>query len=126
MSDDIEPESLSSPRESRYCVVFCTCPDQASAESIADMLVKNRLAACVNILPGITSIYQWQGKLEKSQELLLIVKSRSSVFDAVKNAILKLHPYELPEIISIPLLNGFSNYLSWIDDNIDEDAVPPS
>jgi len=90
------------------------------------MLVTNKLTACVNIVPGITSVYQWQGNLEKSQELLLIAKSRSELFSRVENAILAHHPYELPEIISIPLQSGFSNYLSWIDDNIDENAVSDS
>lgn len=103
---------------SDYCIVLCTCPDAKSAESIADNLVENQLAACVNIVSGMTSVYRWKGKIEKSQELLLIVKSKSAVFSTVKNAILKIHPYELPEIISIPLQNGYSDYLSWIDNNI--------
>ena len=123
---DIDSNKKSSQNESRYCVVLCTCPDLTSAESIANMLVKNKLAACVNIVPGLTSIYQWKGNLEKSQELLLIIKSKSAVFSTVENVIRKHHPYELPEIISIPLKSGFSNYLSWIDDNIDENAVPAS
>lgn len=126
MPEDIKRETNRSPGKSRYCIVLCTCPDLASAESIANMLVKNGLAACVNMIPGITSVYQWQDKLEKSQEIMLLVKSRSDVFSAVETTILKHHPYELPEIISIPLLNGFSNYLAWIDDNIDEGALPPS
>lgn len=100
-----------------HCIVLCSCPDQASAETIADALVKSKLAACVNIVPGVTSLYQWQGNLEKSQELLLLIKSKPKVFKAIETAILKHHPYELPEIISIPILNGLSNYLSWIDDN---------
>lgn len=123
---DIESDKNAGRNPDRYCVILCTCPDQTSAELIANTLVKNKLAACVNIVPGLTSIYQWQGNLEKSQELLLIIKSRSEVFSSVENAILTHHPYELPEIISIPLKNGFSNYLSWIDDNIDKNAVPES
>jgi len=112
--------------ENGYCVVLCTCPNEVSAETIANTLVREKLAACVNIVPGLTSIYQWQGNLEKSQELLLVIKSKSDVFSNVENAILAHHPYELPEIISIPIVNGFSNYLAWIDDNIDQDAVPAS
>ena len=102
-----------------YCIVLSTCPDQASAEALATRLVESKLAACVNVVPGITSIYQWKGKTEKGQELLLVIKSKPDVFESVKNAILEQHPYELPEIISIPLLNGFSNYFSWIDENVD-------
>ena len=117
--NDIEHER----RGKDYCIVLCTCPDQASAEAIASLLVNNRLAACVNIVSGISSIYQWQGKLEKSQEQLLVIKSKPAVFEGLKTAILEHHPYELPEIISIPLHSGFSNYLSWIDENIDEDCI---
>lgn len=123
---DIDSDKNTGNTPDRYCVILCTCPDRTSAELIANTLVTNKLAACVNIVPGITSIYQWQGNLEKSQELLLIVKSRSELFSSVENAILTHHPYELPEIISIPLQNGFPNYLSWIDNNIDENAVPAS
>jgi len=110
----------------QYCIVLCTTPDQQSAESIAKQLVTERLAACVNIVPSITSIYQWNGNLEKSQEILLIAKSRTEMFDSVKNAILALHPYELPEIIGIPLQNGHANYLAWIDANIDIEDIPAS
>ena len=109
-----------------YCIVLCTCPDQASAETLANRLVDNKLAACVNIVPGITSIYQWKGKTEKGQELLLVIKSKPGVFESVKNTILEQHPYELPEIISIPLQSGFSNYLSWIDENVVGKGAEPA
>ncbi|WP_455202688.1 divalent-cation tolerance protein CutA [Kaarinaea lacus] len=105
-------------KNSEICLVLSTCPNQDVAESIAVMLVENKLAACVNIVPGLTSVYEWQGNIEKSQEHLLIVKTRSTAFHAVETAILDRHPYELPEIISIPLNNGLANYLSWIDDNV--------
>ena len=101
-----------------YCLVLTTCPNQESAESIAMKLVETKLAACVNIVPGLTSVYEWQGKIEKSQEYLLFIKSKSIAFSAVESAIMECHPYELPEIISIPLNNGLANYLSWIDDNV--------
>lgn len=119
-------EQHSNQIQDNYCIALCTCPDQESSEKIANALVEKKLAACVNLLPGITSVYQWQGNLEKSQEYLLIIKSKSKLFDNLEKAILALHPYELPEIISIPLQKGFSNYLSWIDDNIDEDATSVS
>jgi len=116
---DIEHKCEKMAEGSDYCIVLCTYPDQASAEAFANELVKNKLAACVNIVPGITSIYQWKGKLEKGQELLVVIKTKSAVFKAIETAILSHHPYELPEIISIPLINGLPNYLSWIDDSID-------
>ena len=101
-----------------YCLVLSTCPNQESAESIARQLVENKLAACVNIIPGLTSVYEWQGNIETSQEHLLLVKTKTTAFQAVETSILSRHPYELPEIISIPLNNGLANYLSWIDDNV--------
>jgi len=111
-TQDMQGKSL------EYCLILSTCPNQESAESIAMKLVENKLAACVNIVPGLTSVYEWQGNIEKSQEYLLIVKTTSAAFQAVETAILDRHPYELPEIISIPLNNGLANYLSWIDDNV--------
>jgi len=116
----------SSNYQNKYCVVLCTCPNQVSAETIANVLVTEKLAACVNIIPGITSVYTWQGSLEKSQELLLVIKSKVGAFSNVENAILAHHPYELPEIISIPIENGLSGYLSWIDENTDKGALPTS
>ncbi len=101
-----------------YCLVLSTCPNQESAESIARLLVENKLAACVNIVPGMTSVYEWKGKIETSQEHLLIIKTKTTAFQAVETSILSNHPYELPEIISIPLISGLANYLSWIDDNV--------
>ena len=98
-----------------YCLILSTCPSKESAESIAMILVENKLAACVNIIPGLTSVYEWQGKIEKSQEHLLIAITRSTAFQAVETAILERHPYELPEIISVPIENGLRNYLDWID-----------
>ena len=103
---------------SEYCIVLCTCPDQGSATRIASMLVENKLAACVNIVPGLTSVYEWKGNIENAQEQLLIAKTKSTAFQAVANAILDIHPYELPEIISIPINNGLAGYLSWIDSNV--------
>ena len=110
------PDTDGNPQ--RYCIVLSTCPDQGVAESIAATLVENKLAACVNIVPGLTSVYEWQGNVEKSQEHLLIAKTTITIYQAVENAILENHPYELPEIISIPINNGLANYLSWIDDTI--------
>jgi len=102
----------------QYCIVLSTCPNQEVAETIAEALVAGKLAACVNIVPGITSVYEWQGNIEKSQEHLLIAKTTISTYPAVENAILERHPYELPEIINIPINNGLANYLSWIDSNV--------
>lgn len=84
------------------------------ASSIADSLVNNKLAACVNIVKGIESVYQWQGKIEHDKEILLIIKTKQSLFSPVEQAIQKQHNYELPEIIAVPIEAGEKNYLNWI------------
>lgn len=96
-------------------ITFCTCPDQESAEKIARLLVERNLAACVNILPGLTSIYRWQGQIQSAQEHLLLIKSNKGCYQAVETALLENHPYELPEIIAIPVEHGLPEYLHWID-----------
>ena len=95
-------------------VTFCTCPDKATAEKIARVLVEGALAACVNILPNITSIYSWQGQIESAEEYLLIIKSPQKGYQAIESAILNQHPYELPEIIAVPIAHGLPEYINWI------------
>ncbi len=96
-------------------LIFCTCPDQQIAKRIAECLVRDKFAACVNIVPGITSIYEWQGKIESTQEHLLIIKSCAEKFSAIESKIKQLHPYELPEILAVPIERGLPEYLQWID-----------
>ncbi len=96
-------------------IILCSCPDQKTAGHIAEHMIKHRLAACVNIVPGITSVYQWQGKLESAQEHLLIIKSHSDKYQAIETKIKQIHPYELPEIIAVPIEHGLPEYLQWID-----------
>ena len=103
--------------QDQYQLVLCTCPDQGSAQTIAEHLIDQGLAACVNILPGITSIYSWQGKRESAQELLLVIKTTKDVYGALEKAIIGLHPYELPEIIAVDIENGNAGYLNWISEN---------
>lgn len=98
-----------------YQIIFCTCPDQKTAEQIASLLVEQKLAACVNIIAGVTSVYEWQGKIETSQEQLLIIKSHADKYDAIENKIKTNHPYELPEIIAVPIDRGLPDYLQWIN-----------
>ena len=95
-------------------VVYCTCPDSATAERIAETVVGEQLAACVNIAPGLTSIYRWQGQVQRDAELLLIIKTRSARYPALEARIRELHPYEIPEIIALPVQAGLAAYLHWI------------
>jgi len=97
-----------------YIIVLTTCNSSELASSIAETLVKQKLAACVNIVNGVESVYQWQGKIERDQEILLTIKTRQSLFSQVEQAIAGLHSYELPEVIAVPIVSGTKIYLNWI------------
>ncbi len=96
-------------------LIYCTCPNADVAARIARHLVSERLAACVNILPGVCSVYQWQGEIETAEEHLLLIKSPQAGYVAIEAAIKALHPYEIPEIIAVSIENGSADYLQWID-----------
>jgi len=96
-------------------VVFSTASSSEEAEKIARALVNDRLAACVNVIPSVRSFYRWQGKIEDSPEFLLLIKSSRERFDVLRVAIEKLHSYEVPEVIAMPVVDGARNYLNWMD-----------
>ena len=96
-------------------VVLCTCPDDAAADRIASALVAERLAACVNRIPGIMSTYRWKGAVCRDDEFLLVIKTTRERFDAVRGRIVALHPYELPEVIAVDIAHGHAPYLAWIE-----------
>ena len=91
-------------------------PDEASAERIARALIENRHAACVNCLPAVTSIYRWQGDIEETVEIPLLIKCTRSRYPDVEAIIRELHPYTTPEIVAVAVEAGFAPYLRWIDD----------
>ncbi|HQZ16774.1 MAG TPA: divalent-cation tolerance protein CutA [Vicinamibacteria bacterium] len=95
-------------------VVLCTVPADFDAERLARELVERSLAACVQIGPGVTSVYRWQGALEKSAEKILLIKSRTGLFGALEAAIKARHPYQVPEIIALPVSDGHAPYLEWL------------
>ncbi len=105
-------------------VVVVTCGSSEEAERIARALVEARLAACVNILGPIRSIYRWEGKLNDDQEVLLIIKTSRSLFDQVRRAVEKAHSYEVPEVICLPIIDGAPNYLNWLTDSVAESEQP--
>ncbi|MGD9488792.1 MAG: divalent-cation tolerance protein CutA [Calditrichaceae bacterium] len=98
-------------------IVFCTVPSTEIADIIASKLVENKLAACCNILPGMKSVYRWKEKIESSKEVLLLIKSTENNFKRLESEVRILHPYEVPEIISVTVQNGLPEYVEWIKQN---------
>jgi len=96
-------------------VVFSTCDSEEQAGRIAHALLDQRLAACVNILPGVRSIYRWKGRIEDASEWMLIIKSRRDLMEQLRTAIAKIHTYEVPELLAVPVVDGSDAYLAWLD-----------
>jgi len=96
-------------------VVLITAGSQEEAERIAQSLVAEMLAACVNVVPGVTSIYRWEGEVQRDQEWLLVAKSRRDVLDRLIERVQEIHSYDVPEIIALPLAGGSEPYLRWLD-----------
>jgi periplasmic divalent cation tolerance protein len=94
-------------------IIFCTCGTHDEALIIANSLIEARLAACVNILPPVHSIYRWQGKVETAHEVLLIVKTTQQRFPEVRDRITQLHSYDTPEVLAMPIIDGSDKYLAW-------------
>ena len=95
-------------------VVLTSLPERAAALKLAQELVARRLAACVNVLAECTSVYRWKGAVENATEVPVIIKTRAALYAEVEAAIAKLHPYELPEIIAVPVTHGLGEYLEWV------------
>ena len=102
-------------------VVLTHLPDRAAALKLARALVERRLAACVNVLGECTSVYRWKGSIENATEVPVLIKTRAALYAEVEAAIAELHPYELPEIIAVPLTRGLGEYLEWV---AGETAIP--
>ncbi|MCA9667310.1 MAG: divalent-cation tolerance protein CutA [Myxococcales bacterium] len=102
---------------SERIVVYVTAPVD-KARDLAAALVQAQLAACVNIVPSVRSIYRWKGEVCEDEESLLVIKSRRSAFEALRARVVELHPYEVPEVIALPIEAGHGAYLDWLDDNV--------
>ena len=100
---------------------LCTCPDTACADTIATALVEERLAACVNQLPGLRSVYRWKGKVDRAEEVLLLIKTTHDRLPALTARVQALHPYELPELIAVEADGGLAPYLAWVAEQTRED-----
>jgi periplasmic divalent cation tolerance protein len=99
----------------RHYLVLSTCPDLDCARSLAETLVREHLAACVNIVPAVHSVYEWQGTVQQETECQLLIKTTSERYAALEDVLRRHHPYELPEIIAVPLTAGLPAYLHWIN-----------
>jgi periplasmic divalent cation tolerance protein len=99
--------------EDEALVVLCTCPDAATAERIAAVLVEERLAACVNALP-VSSTYRWEGQVRRDTEMLLLIKTTGAAYGPTEARLRDLHPYELPEVVAVPIVRGSPAYLEWL------------
>ncbi len=107
--------------EYEYVVVLATVPNRNVGIEMAKSLVNNKLAACVNVIDGLRSIYYWEGRVEEDNEALLIIKSRKDKLDDLVRFIRERHPYKVPEIIAVPIIGGFDGYLRWIDEALRRD-----
>jgi len=95
-------------------LILITVPDAKSAECISTLLVDKRLAACVNTISGVSSLYRWEGKLNRDDELILMIKTVKENFDKICLTVISIHPYDMPEIIAIPIVSGATQYMEWI------------
>lgn len=100
-------------------LVLSSCESMYQARRIADALIERKLAACVNIVPGVQSIYRWKGKAEEAQEWLLWIKTTADAFDRVHQTLKELHSYELPECLCLAVEGGSAEYLRWIDESVE-------
>lgn len=96
-------------------IVLTNLPDRESAKKLAQHMIEQRLAACVNVLAECTSLYRWQGKIEIAQEVPVLIKTSAERYTEVERAILSQHPYELPEIVAVPVAAGLAQYLAWVE-----------
>lgn len=104
-------------------IILCTCPAKDDvAQSLATALVESGRVACVNILPQVQSIYRWQGQIENDAEILLIIKSTHDCYEEIEQMLKKLHPYDVPEIIMLPIQQGSSDYLKWLTDAVSNNS----
>jgi len=101
-----------------HIIVFITVSSKKEAEKIARQLIKNKLAACVNIVNGVKSLFWWKGKVDQAKEILLIVKSRKEKFNKLAKLVKSSHSYAVPEIIAVPIACGFKPYLNWINESV--------
>lgn len=102
----------------RYLLATTTAPDRETAGRLARALVEERLAACVQAVGGLRSLYTWKGKLEEAEEVLLLIKTAERLFPRVRERLRELHPYEVPELVAVPIADGSPGYLAWMGESL--------
>ena len=102
---------------SESIIIFCTAPEGEKGKEIAEHLIQKELAACVNIVPKVQSVYRWKGVICTDAESLLIIKTNKHLFQSIEKEIRRVHPYEVPEIISVDITDGYKEYLDWIENS---------
>jgi periplasmic divalent cation tolerance protein len=107
-------------------VCLCTCPDSRSAAALATALVEASLAACVNQLPGAVSVYRWEGRVHSENEVLLVIKTTTGRFAAMRERLLALHPYDVPELLAWPMADGHVPYLDWVRASVAGESADPA
>lgn len=107
--------------QTNVLLVLCNCPDDGSADRLAEALIREQVAACVNIGPRVTSIYTWRGDIERAHEHTLLIKTTAEAYPALERLITKKHPYDVPEIIAFPVTHGLPEYLTWVNECLKED-----
>jgi periplasmic divalent cation tolerance protein len=114
------------PPDAGVLVCFCTCPDLDGARALGRTLVEERLVACAQLLPGIESIYRWEGRVDSAAEVLLVLKTTHASFDRLQARLVALHPYDVPELVALPAVAGLPAYLHWVADSTlaDDSGVP--
>jgi periplasmic divalent cation tolerance protein len=103
-------------------VVLTTTPDRASAEALAHAVIEERLAACASLVPGLVSIFRWEGAVQRADEVLVVIKAAAQRVDALVARVAELHPYDVPEVLALPVAAGFEPYLDWVERECDERA----
>lgn len=106
----------------KHVQVITSTESKTDAERIAEALVKNKLAGCVQIIGPISSVYWWEGRMEKTREWLCLIKTTSSLYKHLEIALIKIHPYKIPEIVAIPVVAGSKSYLSWLDNVLENSS----
>ncbi|MCL2196422.1 MAG: divalent-cation tolerance protein CutA [Treponema sp.] len=101
--------------DTQYAMIVNTCPNEETAKKIANLLLEKKLAACIQLFP-INSFYSWKGEICNDNEIILFIKCRQNFYAAIEEEIIANHPYEVPEIIMLPVIGGFNKYLGWIDE----------